>query len=319
MTLGEFDLIDRIFKPLAAGHSAALGLVDDAAVLDPPAGCELVIAKDAMVESVHFLPDDPPDTIAGKLLRVNLSDLAAMGADPLGYLLVIARARRTDDAFLRSFAKGLARDQERFGLTLLGGDTVSTSGPLSLSLTIIGTVPKGTAIRRSGAMADDQIWVSGTLGDAAIGLRLLNGLAAPDEIGLPLIDRYRTPLPRLALGQALRGLATAAIDVSDGLLADLGHIAEASGLAGEIEAAALPLSAEGKSIPGARMSALTGGDDYELLFTVPSERAGELKDLAHEIDLPLTRIGRMSEGSGVTVRDEDGNPIKAGPSGWQHF
>ncbi|MEO1020862.1 MAG: thiamine-phosphate kinase, partial [Pseudomonadota bacterium] len=163
-------MIDTLFKPLASGHPGSLDLVDDAAVLAPPAGCELVIAKDAMVEGVHFFPDDPPDSIAGKLMRVNVSDLAAMGADPLGYLLVVARSPHIDDVFLKGFAEGLALDQEMFGLTLLGGDTVSTGGPLCLSLTILGTVPTGQALRRSGASAGDEIWVSGTLGDAEIGL-----------------------------------------------------------------------------------------------------------------------------------------------------
>lgn len=319
MTLGEFDLINMLFKPLASGHPGSLGLVDDAAVLQPPPGCDLVIAKDAMVEGVHFFPDDPPDTIAGKLLRVNLSDLAAMGADPLGYLLVVARSKRIDDGFLKGFARGLARDQERFGLTLLGGDTVSTSGPLGLSLTILGTVPTGQAIRRNTAAAGDEVWVSGTLGDAAIGLRLLNGLAAPEELGLPLIDRYRTPRPRITLGRSLRGVASAAIDISDGLLADLGHIAAASGLGAVIEADRLPLSEAARQIPGVLNSALTGGDDYELLFTVPREAADALNLIARNIDLALTRIGTMIEGSEIEVRDTDGNPIRPSEPGWRHF
>ena len=230
MTLGEFDLIERLLRPLTRGYPGALNLTDDAALVRVPAGRELVVAKDAMVADVHFLADDPPDLVGGKLLRVNLSDLAAMGADPLGYLLVIARSPDVTDEWLQSFASGLLADQNRFGCHLLGGDTVSTPGPLTLSLTILGTVPEGSALLRSGAKAGDDVWVSGCLGDAALGLRVLRGLAVTEDEALALVDRYRTPRPRLALGTALRGIASAAIDVSDGLVADLGHILETSGV-----------------------------------------------------------------------------------------
>lgn len=317
--MGEFDFIERLLKPLAAGFPGAMGLMDDAALVDVPTGCELVIAKDGMVEGVHFLPDDPPASIAGKLLRVNLSDLAAMGAEPLGYLTVIARSPRCDDAWLAGFTRGLKEDQALFGCHLLGGDTVSTPGPLSLSLTILGTVPHGAALRRSGAVPGDRVWVSGTLGDAAMGLRILQGLAVAEDDSWPLIDRYRTPRPRLTLGVRLRGLATAAIDVSDGLVADLGHVAAASRVAAVVEIAKVPLSRRAAGLPGARDAALTGGDDYELLFTAPTSADREIEALAAELALPLTVIGEISAGDGVRVLDTGGVELSTPRSGWRHF
>lgn len=319
MSLGEFELIDRLLKPLARGYPGALELTDDAALVDVPAGLQLVVAKDAMVAEVHFLADDPPELIAGKLLRVNLSDLAAMGADPLGYLTVLARDPGTGTAWLQRFHAGLAADQRRFGCHLLGGDTVSTPGPLTLSLTVLGTVPTGAALLRSGARAGDDLWVSGTLGDAAMGLRILRGLAASEEETLALVDRYRTPRPRLELGRALRGLATAAIDVSDGLVADLGHVLEASRVGAAVDASLLPLSAAGRGIPGAREAALGGGDDYELLFTAPPERRADVEALRQLLDHQLTRIGSVREGPDLSVHDADGRPVLVERDGWRHF
>ena len=319
MSLGEFELIERVLKPLAKGFPGALGLSDDAALVDVPAGQQLVIAKDAIVADVHFLADDPPDLIAGKLLRVNLSDLAAMGADPLGYLTVLARPEGVTDAWLRRFVVGLMVDQQHFGCHLLGGDTTSTCGPLTLSLTIVGLVPRGQALLRSGARAGDDIWVSGTLGDSALGLRILRGLAATEDETLALVDRYRTPRPRLALGKALRGLATAAIDVSDGLVADLGHICDASEVAATVEATLLPLSLVARGIPGARDAALAGGDDYEVLFTVPPGKRSEVERLAPTLDHGLTRIGSIACGRSVQVIDADGQPLALDRTGWRHF
>ena len=320
MALGEFAFIAKHLRPLAAGAPGALDLLDDAALLDPPEGAELVLTKDAMVAGVHFLADDPPAQIAQKLLRVNLSDLAAMGAAPLAYLLALARARDTPEAWLAEFCQGLAQDQAEFGIVLLGGDTVSMPGPLTLSLTAIGQVPRGQALRRSTARPDDDIWVSGTLGDGALGLKVLQGaLEAPPEACADLTRRYRLPCPRLALGQALRGLASAALDVSDGLLADLGHILETSQVGAEIHADALPLSPAARALPGARAAALAGGDDYELLFTAAPERRPRIEALSEELALPLTRIGRIEAASGLRALDEEGREISTAQTGWQHF
>ena len=319
MPMGEFELIGRLIRPLARGCPAALDLGDDAALLDVPDAQQLVLAKDAMIEGVHFLADDPPELIAGKILRVNLSDLAAMGADPLGYLMVLGRPRKVDDAWLESFYRGLAGDQERFGLHLMGGDTVSTPGPLTLSLTILGLVPRGQALLRRGARPGDDIWVSGTLGDAALGLRILRGLAASEDEALELVDRYRTPRPRLALGRGLRGIATAALDVSDGLLADLGHILEQSKVGAELRAGDLPISADARSMPGALDAALAGGDDYELLFTVPGDAAAAVERASRDAAVTVTRIGRIEAQKGLRLIGPEGRPMHPRQTGWRHF
>jgi thiamine-monophosphate kinase len=319
MPEGEFEFIARRLRPLATA-SGALALTDDAALLDPAPGRQLVLTKDAMVAGVHFLPDDPPGQIAQKLLRVNLSDLAAMGGAPLGYLLALARAKGISDAWLGEFCAGLAADNAAFGIALLGGDTVSTPGPLTLSLTAIGEIPNGAALLRRGAKPGDDIWISGTLGDAALGLKGLRGeLEVADEARAYLIERYRLPRPRLVLGQALRGIASAAIDVSDGLVADLGHILETAGVGAAVHADALPLSEAAGGLPGARDAALAGGDDYELLFTAPSQRRAEIAALARRLDLPLTRIGAIRAEPGLHVLDETGRELAVPSGGWQHF
>jgi len=320
MAEGEFEFIARRLRPLAAGCDAALDLLDDAAVLDPPPGRQLVLTKDAMVEGVHFLADDPSAQVGQKLLRVNLSDLAAMGADALCYLLAIARPAALADDWLAGFCAGLAEDQAEFGVHLLGGDTVSTPGPLTLSLTALGTVPKGEAVHRNGAEPGDDLYVSGTLGDAALGLRVLQGRLEPAAAAtVYLADRYRRPQPRLALGAALRGVAHAAIDVSDGLLADLGHIVDASKVGAEVRADALPLSPAAQEVDGARDAALAGGDDYELLFAAPSARRPAIARLARRLALPLTRIGRIDPVPGLRVLDAAGRPLAPDRTGWRHF
>jgi thiamine-monophosphate kinase len=321
----EFALIARHFRPLAAAAPGALALSDDAALLDPPAGRTLVLAADAMVAGVHFLPDDPPETIGRKLLRVNLSDLAAMGAAPLGYLMTTALSREAGDAWLAAFSAGLAEDQARFGCFLLGGDTVSTSGPVTLSLAIIGSVAPGAALRRGGARAGDGIWVSGTIGDGALGLLGLTGRleAVTHAAREALAARYRLPEPRLALGQALAGLATACMDVSDGLVQDVGHLARAAGLSAVIEAAAVPLSAAAReavaSEPALLTRCLTGGDDYELAFSAPPGAEAALRAAAATAGVAVTRIGTFADGSGVQVLGEGGTPIDLPRGGWSHI
>jgi len=321
--LGEFERIRRFFAPLAG--AGALGLLDDAAVFPGPPGQELVITTDAIVEGVHFLPADPADLVARKLLRVNLSDLAAMGAAPLGYLLTTALPPTRGEDWLAAFAAGLAADQREFGIALLGGDSVATPGPASFSMTAIGTIAAGTALRRSGAAIGDEIYVSGTIGDAALGLKVLQGalagLTAAERDALA--GRYRLPQPRLALGAALHGFAHALIDVSDGLVADLGHICETSGVAAAIEAERVPLSSAARQALSADPSllplVLTGGDDYELLFAAPPAAAEPLAALSGALGLPVTRIGRIGAGSGVLVRDGAGREIELASAGFQHF
>lgn len=317
MAEGEFEFIARRLRPLAMAPGA-LGLADDAALLDPRPGMQLVLTKDAMVAGVHFLADDPADLIARKLLRVNLSDLAAMGAAPLGYLLALARPREIADEWLAAFCAGLAADNATFRTSLLGGDTVSTPGPLTLSLTAIGELHKGTALLRSGARPGDEIWVSGTLGDAALGLAVLQDkLGVAEPMRSHLVERYRLPRPRLVLGQALRGLAHAAIDISDGLLADLGHVVETSNLGAEVRADLLPLSSP--DLAGAQEAALSGGDDYELLFTAQPSQRDAIEGLAKKLDLPLTRIGAIHADAGIRVLDATGAEVHPKRTGWQHF
>ena len=315
---GEFELIRRHFAPLAA--ASALGLRDDAATLAPPPGSDLVLTADAMVQGVHFLPDDPPDLVARKLLRVNLSDLAAKGARPLGYLLTTAWTPELPEDWIAAFARGLGEDQRRFDWPLLGGDTVSTSGPLWFSLTALGCVPAGRMLRRDGARPGDLIFVSGTLGDGAMGLRAIRGeLPQLDEADRAfLADRYRLPQPRVALGPRLLGLASAAMDVSDGLVGDLGHIAEASAVAAVVEVERIPLSPAASRC--ARLDlALAGGDDYEILFTAPLAAEAAMSELAGELGLPLARIGRIESGAGVTAVNAAGAPIPLKSAGWKHF
>ena len=315
----EFDRIARHFRPLAG--PGGLRLQDDAAVLMPPPGRALVIAADALVAGVHFLPDDPPDLVARKLLRSNLSDMAAMAATPFGYLVTLSVPRATPDAWFAAFAAGLAADQAAFGVSLLGGDTTSTPGPVSLSLTVLGSVAPGAALLRSGAAAGDDIWVSGTIGDGALGLLAAQGLLA-DPTGF-LADRYRLPQPRLALGTALAGIASAAMDVSDGLVQDMGHICRSSGVAAVLRAELVPLSEAAR--PAGRLSlCLTGGDDYELLFTAPPARRAALLQAAAAAAVPITRIGvctgiAAAAMPDVVVMDASGVPMAFAAGGWSHL
>ena len=311
----EFALIARHFRPLAG--PGALGLADDAAILQPPVGRELVLTADAMVAGVHFLPMDPPALIGRKLLRVNLSDLAAKGATPLGYLMTVSAPRETPDAWFAGFAAGLAEDQTEFAIVLLGGDTTATPGPITLSLTAIGHVAPGGAVLRAGARDGDGLWVTGTIGDGALGLAVAEGRLT-DDSGY-LLDRYRLPRPRIGL--TAPAFASAAMDVSDGLVQDLSHLCRASGVGAEIEVGRLPLSEAARRAGREWLEAcLTGGDDYELLMAVAPEREHVLFDASAGAGIAVTRIGRFSAGvAGVVVREGQGPPIRFPVTGWSHF
>ena len=267
------------------------------------------MTADAMVEGVHFLPGTAPGLVARKLMRVNLSDLAAMGAAPFGYLITMSVPRALGEDWFAGFAGGLATDQAAFGVVLLGGDTTETPGPLTLSLTAIGYVAPGCAILRSGARPGDDLWVTGTIGDGVLGLHAARGeLADPDGY---LKGRYDLPTPRLGIPVA--GWAHAAMDVSDGLFQDLGHICRASGVAATVEVARIPLSAQAAAAgPQWRETAWIGGDDYELLLAAP---AGVLPPGG----VAATRIGRFAEGEGVTVVGPDGADLPLAGKGWSHF
>jgi thiamine-monophosphate kinase len=327
MGLGEFGRIEKYFKPLAAGFPGALGLNDDAAILTVSDLTRLVVSNDAVVAGVHFKTDDPPNLVARKALRANLSDMAAMGAEPWVYTLTLALGAgdaEASDAWVAGLADGLASDQEHFGIHLIGGDSVTTPGPTMLSITIFGRQTGEGVLRRDGAQVGDDIYVSGTIGDAALGLKLLNGdIDGNDQdMAALLIDRYHLPRPRVALGVALLGSAHAAMDVSDGLVQDLSHICAASYRAGVIFRANVPLS-----IPARRLlddgqvsddDILGGGDDYELLFTAPASARDEIVRRAVAAGTLVTRIGKIGEGEGVTVHDSDGRLVPLRKLGYRH-
>lgn len=322
---GEHDLIARYFRPLAT-DPCAFGLIDDAALLKH-SGDDLVITTDAIVEGVHFLPDDPPDTIARKALRVNLSDLAAKGATPAGFVLTLA-LRDTRDEWLAPFARALGEDATSFGCPLLGGDTVSTSGPLMISITAFGRVPPGMMVRRAGAKVGDRIAVTGTIGDAALGLRLLKKQIAGEGLDTSsrdfLIQRYRVPQPRNALAIAIRDHASAAMDVSDGLAGDLTKLCAASRVSADIELPNVPLSAPARTLLAERQADIealvSGGDDYEVLCTVPENQWESFCAVARQADVQVTCIGRMQTGL-VAPRflDGTGQPVALKRLSYSHF
>ncbi len=306
----------------------AIGLDDDVCTWAPPGpGEELVLTADALVAGIHFLPDDPADLVARKMLRVNLSDLAAKGATPQGYLMTTAFSPDIDEAWVARFCEGLAADQDEFGIALMGGDTVATPGPLTLSLTAIGTVPKGRAPRRNGAKPGDIILVSGSLGDGALGLKVLRHeyLGLEETYRRHLTSRYHLPQPRVDLGRALMlsGKVHAMMDISDGLVADLTHIAEASQVGATIRASDVPVSEAAAAILADDMNTLalilTGGDDYELLLTAAPDAVADLMGIAAELDLPLTVVGEIKAGSAVTITDRDGAELELGAKGYRHF
>jgi thiamine-monophosphate kinase len=324
---GEDSLISRYFKPLAT-DPGAFNLVDDAAILKG-SGDDIVVTTDAIVEGVHFLSDDPPDSVARKALRVNLSDLAAKGATPAGFVLTLA-LRAADDAWLTPFARGLGEDAGLFGCPLLGGDTVSTAGPLMISITAFGRVPPGKMVHRSGAKPGDRIVVTGTIGDAALGLDMLRGGAATTALAddaaakQMLVGRYRLPQPRAALARAVREHASAAMDVSDGLAGDLAKLCAASGVSAVVDAPSIPLSAAAAAllVRGAvGMEAIvSGGDDYEILCAIPENSFEAFAQAAGVAKVAVTSIGTVIAGSSAPkFLDARGREIALPRLSYSHF
>ncbi|MBY0354656.1 MAG: thiamine-phosphate kinase [Rickettsiales bacterium] len=303
--MDEFDLIATFFRPLAAG-AESLQLSDDAALLEARLHQRLVVTSDMLHANVHFFSHDPPHSIAQKALRVNLSDLAAMGAEPYSYFLCLGLPKNTSEAWLRDFCAGLESDQQAYGIRLMGGDTTRTTGALSISITALGWVPTGGALLRSGAKAGDGLYVSGTIGTSALGLKHQQSAAHA---------RYLLPQPRVTLGQALRGIASAAMDVSDGLLQDAAHLARASKVGLTIQASRIPLCpVTQEAIANGEFSlqeALTGGDDYELLFTAPA-------NASFPRDVPITCIGHVHAGHDVSILDDTGDVMTFALHGYQH-
>ena len=314
----EFDLIARHFARAAPG--AVLGVGDDCALLAPTPGMQLAVSTDMLLEGRHFMPQDGPAGIGHKALAVNLSDLAAMGATPRWATLAIALPA-ADDAWLTAFARGFFRVAEQYGIELVGGDT--TRGPMTLSLTVVGELPPGLALRRDGARPGDDIWVSGVLGSAAAALAYRQGRLFMEQIDAArVLPALYLPTPRVELGIALRGVASAAIDISDGLLADLGHVLERSGVGATLEFAALPtLPVVQKYLHEhvMREAVLAGGDDYELCFTAPAARRAAVLAAARQADVAVTRIGAIGTDAGLTVRDADGQPLRIDKTGYDHF
>ena len=324
---GEDALIARYFKPLAT-DPGAFNLGDDAAVLKP-SGDDIIVTTDAIVEGVHFLADDPPDTVARKALRVNLSDLAAKGATPAGFVLTLA-LRAADDAWLTPFARGLGSDAGLFGCPLLGGDTVSTPGPLTISITAFGRVPAGKMVRRSGAKPGDRVMVTGTIGDAALGLDILKGgpvaAALADDAGARamLIGRYRVPQPRNALAKAVRNHARAAMDVSDGLAGDLAKLCGVSGVSAVIDAPSIPLSPAAAALLARGTvdieTIVSGGDDYEVLCAVPEDSFEAFVQAAGQAGVAVSSIGVIVAGSSVPrFLDGEGREIALPRLSYSHF
>tara|TARA_R110002020_G_scaffold20374_24_gene69610 strand:+ start:3596 stop:4594 length:999 start_codon:yes stop_codon:yes gene_type:complete len=325
---GEFELIDRYLAPLATDAGAA-GLKDDAAIVHPKSRTDIVLTKDALAEGIHFFAEDPPAAIASKALRVNLSDLAAKGAEPFGYLMALALPQDWTVDWLEGFVSGLAADQARYGVTLLGGDTLKASGGLTVSITALGRLPEGAIVRRSGARPGDRILVTGTIGDAALGLALRKDPGQAEAWRLSavarahLTARYLMPEPRTAAAQAVRSYAHAALDVSDGLFGDMARMAKASGVAVRLQAAQVPLSPAAAAViavdPAAFELAVCGGDDYEIVAAVPPQNVGAYLVALRDAGLAVTEIGVVEEGEGVRIIGRDGDPLPIGPSSFHHF
>ena len=324
---GEDRLIERYFRPLAK-HPGALGLADDAAVLTPPPGCDLVLTTDGIIAGIHVFPDTPADAIARRVLRVNLSDLAAKGAKPVGFLLAVGLPAGTTEEWLAAFARGLGEDAERYGCPLLGGDTDHTPGPLSVSITAFGALPSATMVRRGGAHPGDALFVTGTVGDAALGLMLRKdehaGAALARVQRDHLLTRYVEPEPRNALAETLRTHASAALDISDGLAGDLAKLCRASGVTAQIEAARVPLSDAARALIAGEGSllerALTGGDDYEILAAVPAGKVEGFRAGARAAGIAVTEIGGLAAGkASPQFIGSDRRPLAFERASYSHF
>lgn len=317
MSLGEFDLIAKYFTRPA--RKAVLGVGDDCALWAPAPGMQLAISSDMLVEGRHFLPTVPPERLGHKALAVNLSDLAACGARPAAWTLALALPR-VDEAFLQGLSSGLLALADEHGCELIGGDT--TQGPLNLCITVFGEVAPGAALLRSGARVGDDIYVSGSVGDARLALEVFRGHRSLDGADFDAVRRaMEAPVPRIALGQALQGLAHSAIDVSDGLLGDLAHILRRSGLGASIDVDAVPRSSVMRAQPLAvqRLCTLSGGDDYELVFTAGPDSAAAIHAVARRLDLPLTRIGRTQAQPGLRLVDAQGAAVQQQFASFDHF
>jgi thiamine-monophosphate kinase len=326
---GEDEIIARYFRPLAK-HPAALGLIDDCAALPIPAGSDLVLKTDAIVGGVHFFADDPADKVAQKALRVNLSDLAAKGAKPEGFLLALALPREIDRDWLKAFARGLGKDATAFDCPLLGGDTVRTPGPVTIAITAFGTLPHGTMVPRSSAKPGDRVMVTGTIGDAALGLALRQDSAAAERWGLSrreaahLAERYLVPQPRNVLAEALRRHASAAMDVSDGLVGDFAKLCAASRVSARVEASCVPLSGAAEHALAAEPALierlLTGGDDYEIVCTVPAKKVAAFQAAVAKARVPLAEIGVINKGSAPpSFFDASGESLTFKQRSFSHF
>jgi len=321
---GEDNLIARFFGPIAT-DPGALGLSDDAAFIKPPPGTEMVLKTDAIVGGIHFFTEDPAAAVAQKALRVNLSDLAAKGARPLGFLVSLALPKEIDEAWLAGFASGLREDAAAYKCPLFGGDTVRSPGPIMVSVATFGSVPDGRMVRRAGAKAGDHVFVSGTIGDAALGLRLRQGASWPldDKQREHLKSRYLLPRPRNALAQAVLDYASASMDVSDGLAGDLAKLCRVSKVAAAIEVARVPLSEAAQAAiahdAGLLEPALTGGDDYEILCTVPPANIDRFRVAAMAAKTAVTDIGTIADGEGAVFRHPDGATLAFSRASFSHF
>jgi thiamine-monophosphate kinase len=320
----EDRLIARFFGPIAT-DPGALGLSDDAAFIKPPPGCDLVLKTDAIVGGVHFFPEDAAQAVASKALRVNLSDLAAKGARPLGFLLSLAIPKDIKEDWLGGFAEGLRGDAVLFGCPLFGGDTDRTPGPVTASIAMFGSVPEGTMVRRAGAKAGDRVFVTGTIGDAALGVALRGGKTwrLTEAQRQHLMSRYLLPQPRNVLAEAIRNHASAAMDISDGLVGDFRKLCRASGVAADINVASVPVSDAAKTVIAGDAATLelvlTGGDDYEIICTVPNKKAESFRAAAKAAGVQITELGEIKTGEGARFIDAAGKPMAFKRASFSHF